>query len=88
MKHTFFVFDRAGEGDRQQWISSIQQYQQIENQSPMMICEFHFDLEQITKRKDRNILEKGARPTIFPNSPLFMMRESKGRTKNVENTNE
>lgn len=58
---------RAGDGQRQQWISAIETHQQIDmSHSRIMICELHFDSNSIKKRKDRNILEKGTHPTIFP----------------------
>lgn len=51
---------RAGDGQRQQWISAIEKYQQIDiYQSQIQVCELHFNPNSIKKRKDRNVLTKG-----------------------------
>lgn len=63
----------VGSEERTKWILAIESNQKVEEYSfHIILCEKHFDPCLITRRKDRNILAKGALPTIFPNSTRYL----------------
>lgn len=52
---------------KHQWVCAIEKHQKVDfYHCQILVCELHFDAKLITKRKDRNILDKQAVPTIFP----------------------
>lgn len=63
----------AGTEKRIQWVSAIETHQEVGiHTSQILVCENHFEEFLIQKRKDRNILQKGAVPSIFPDSLRYI----------------
>lgn len=57
---------------RNQWVQRIEQ----NTNDPMnvfhfLVCENHFQPSEITKKKDRNILQREAIPSILPSESCF-----------------
>lgn len=62
----YIISNRAADGQRNEWISAIKNYQQVDDShAQILLCELHFDPKSITKRKDRNVLKSGTVPTVF-----------------------
>lgn len=58
---------RARDHEKPQWVCAIEKHQQVDFVTgQILVCELHFDAKLITKRKDRNVLDRQAIPTIFP----------------------
>lgn len=58
---------------REQWIKAIESHQQFEHYTlRYMICELHFEPDEIKYTKTRITLKDGAAPSIFPCNDVYV----------------